>query len=68
MRDDEGSSTFCARCGQRLIGRAGYDVTAWALTDNGACKACGATCAGRFDGMPGTWGNRRLPVVIAERA
>jgi len=68
VRDDEGSSTFCASCGQRLIGREGYQVTTWALADNGACKACGATCAGRFDSTPGTWGNRRLPVAIAERA
>jgi pyruvate formate lyase activating enzyme len=68
VRDDEGASTFCASCGQRLIGRVGYDVTAWALTDSGACKACGATCVGRFDGPPGTWGNRRLPVAMAEPA
>jgi pyruvate formate lyase activating enzyme len=67
VHDDEGASTFCASCGQRLIGRDGYDVTTWALSDSGACEACGATCPGRFDGMPGTWGNHRLPVVIAER-
>jgi pyruvate formate lyase activating enzyme len=67
VRDEEGASTFCASCGQRLISRAGYDITSWALTEDGACKACGATCVGRFGGPPGTWGNRRLPVVIAER-
>ena len=66
LRDDEGSSTFCTGCGERLIGRAGYQVTAWALTEEGACKACGATCVGRFCAKPGTWGNRRLPIEIAE--
>jgi pyruvate formate lyase activating enzyme len=64
VRDDEGASTFCAGCGGKLIGRIGYQVTSWALTDEGACKACGTTCAGRFEGKPGTWGNRRLPVEI----
>jgi pyruvate formate lyase activating enzyme len=66
VRDNDGASTFCASCGQRLIGREGYDVTAWALTENGACKGCGATCVGRFDGPPGTWGNRRLPVAMLQ--
>jgi pyruvate formate lyase activating enzyme len=64
LRDDEGASTFCAGCGVRLIGREGYQVTAWAVTDEGSCRACGEKCAGRFDGEPGTWGNRRLPVEI----
>jgi pyruvate formate lyase activating enzyme len=41
-------------------------VTAWALTEKGACKVCGAICAGRFDGKPGAWGNRRLPIEIGE--
>ena len=65
LRNDEGSSTFCTSCGERVIGRVGYQVTVWALTEKGACKACGASCVGRFDGMPGTWGNRRLPIEIA---
>ena len=65
VHDDEGSSTFCASCGQRLIGRAGYEITAWQMAETGTCKSCGATCVGRFDGPPGTWGNRRLPITIA---
>ena len=66
VRDDEGASTFCSACGARLVGRAGYEVTAWALTEKGECKACGTACRGRFDGRPGTWGNRRLAVAIGE--
>ncbi len=65
VHDNEGSSTFCTRCGARLIGRAGYEVTAWALTDQGACQICGAACVGRFDGSPGMWGNRRQAIAIA---
>jgi len=66
LRDDEGESTFCTGCGEKLIGRQGYEVTAWALTETGNCKSCGAKCVGRFDGTPGTWGNRRLPIAIRE--
>ena len=64
--DDEGASTSCAGCGARLIGRAGYEVTSWALDAAGACTACGQKCAGRFDGKPGVWGNRRVPVEIGK--
>ena len=66
VRDEEGATTYCAGCGGKLIGRDGYDITSWALTENGACKACGVACAGHFAGPPGTWGNRRLSVAIAE--
>jgi pyruvate formate lyase activating enzyme len=66
VRDDEGATTACASCGGKLIGRDGYEITSWALGDDGACKACGGRCAGHFEGKPGTWGNRRLPVEIGE--
>ena len=66
VRNDEGETTFCAGCSAALIGRRGYQVRAWALTDAGACRACGRRCAGRFDGPPGDWGNRRLPIDIDE--
>lgn len=67
VRDPEGGTTLCAGCGSKLIGRDGYEITSWALSDTGACRACGACCAGRFAAGPGTWGNRRLPVGIDER-
>jgi pyruvate formate lyase activating enzyme len=64
VRDDEGAATFCAGCGAKLVARSGYKIAAWALDDAGACNACGRPCAGVFDGKPGTWGNRRLPIAI----
>jgi len=64
VRDDEGGATYCAGCGAKLIGRRGYEITSWSLTDQGVCLACGARCAGRFDGNAGAWGNRRLPITI----
>jgi len=66
LRDDDGATTFCAGCGAKLIARLGYDVVSWAVTDQGVCRACGTPCVGVFDGRPGTWGNRRLPIAIAE--
>ena len=66
VRDDEGGATYCAGCGERLIGRVGYKVTSWSLTEGGACRSCGAVCAGHFAHAPGTWGNRRLPLDIAD--
>jgi pyruvate formate lyase activating enzyme len=64
IRDEEGETTFCASCGTRLIGRDGYEITDWQLTRTGRCGSCGAKCAGRFEDGPGTWGNRRQPVII----
>jgi hypothetical protein len=51
----------------RLIGRIGYQIPAWAMSDTGACLACGRPCAGVFDGKPGTWGNRRPPIRVGKR-
>jgi pyruvate formate lyase activating enzyme len=56
--------TYCHGCGATLIGRDWYAITAWNLTDDGRCTACGTPCAGVFDGPPGAWGRRRRPVLI----
>ncbi len=66
VADDEGGSTWCHQCGALLIGRRGYDLTHWGLDEHGACRECGAPCAGVFEAQPGTWGSRRLPVHLAE--
>jgi len=64
VHDEAGGSTFCHACGERLIGRDWYTLTAWNLTAGGHCRRCGAACAGVFDGRPGRWGARRLPVRL----
>ena len=66
VHDEEGGSTYCHQCGSRLIGRDWYVMTAWNLTDDGRCKACGTACAGVFDGPPGHWGAKRLPVRLKD--
>ena len=68
VRDADGAATRCTGCGTVVIGRDGYDLTAWHLTDAGACRTCGTVLAGRFDGPPGSWGSRRLPIRLRDVA
>jgi pyruvate formate lyase activating enzyme len=64
VRDEASQSTHCAGCGARVIGRDWYEITDWALGDDGRCLRCGAACAGRFAGPPGRWGRRRAPLPV----
>jgi pyruvate formate lyase activating enzyme len=57
VQDRRGASTICAGCGEIVIGRVGFSVTAWNLTETG-----------RFEREPGSWGSRRRPVRILEVA
>ncbi|MFQ5515462.1 MAG: AmmeMemoRadiSam system radical SAM enzyme [Myxococcota bacterium] len=66
VRDPDGGSTYCLGCGIRVIGRDGYELTAWHLDPAGRCRDCGTRCAGVFTPEPGHWGSRRLPVRLAE--
>lgn len=68
VHDEEGGSTYCHTCGERLIGRDWYVLTGWNLAENGACTHCGTRCAGVFDARPGGWGARRLPLRMADFA
>jgi pyruvate formate lyase activating enzyme len=64
VRDSAGETTYCASCGAALIGRDGYELTAYWLDASGACRRCGAPLAGRFAPAPGHWGARRRPIDI----
>jgi len=44
-------STYCPACGRQ--------------TDNGRCRACDTAIPGVFDGPPGRWGRRRVPVRLS---
>jgi pyruvate formate lyase activating enzyme len=68
VHDERGGSTYCHACGETLIGRDGYRITAWQLRGDGHCRACGMRCAGVFDGPAGAWGARRQPVRLADFA
>ncbi|MGC8668675.1 MAG: AmmeMemoRadiSam system radical SAM enzyme [Chthonomonadales bacterium] len=65
VHDPEGGTTYCHNCGAALIRRDGYDILGYHLTDTGECRTCGTPCAGVFQGPPGTWGPRRLPVRLS---
>jgi pyruvate formate lyase activating enzyme len=64
VHDPEGQSTRCHACRRVVVGRDGYHLTEWGLGAGAACSACGATCAGVFEGEPGRWGGGRMPVRI----
>jgi hypothetical protein len=63
-----GGSTYCHGCGGLLIERDWYMLGAWNLTADGRCVSCGAPCSGVFDGPPGRWGRKRLPVRLRDFA
>ena len=64
--DQAGGSTYCHDCGQLIIGRDWYQLGTWKLDNHGCCLGCGIQCAGHFDGPPGTWGPRRMPIRLGE--
>jgi pyruvate formate lyase activating enzyme len=65
VHDQHGASTYCHDCGTCLIGRDWYVMTEWSLDAGGRCPNCNTPCAGVFDGQPGRWGARRVPVKLA---
>jgi len=64
VHDEDGGSTYCHQCHAKLIGRDWYNMTDWHLSGEGNCLTCETACAGVFDGAPGQWGARRLPVFL----
>jgi len=68
VHDEDGGSTWCHACGERLIGRDWFVLKEWNLTPEGCCTTCGTPCAGRFQPHPGAWGARRVPVRLRDFA
>jgi pyruvate formate lyase activating enzyme len=64
--DEAGESTYCHACGEVLVRRNWFMLSGWQLDADGTCMRCGMRCAGVFDGPPGQWGARRLPVVLRQ--
>ncbi|MCA9623230.1 MAG: AmmeMemoRadiSam system radical SAM enzyme, partial [Myxococcales bacterium] len=62
IHDAEGGSTYCHGCGRLVIERDWYVLGHYGLDDQGRCISCGTRCAGVFEGPPGDWGPRRLPL------
>ncbi|HKG52465.1 MAG TPA: AmmeMemoRadiSam system radical SAM enzyme [Actinomycetales bacterium] len=67
VHDAEGGTTTCPGCGQAVVVRDWYSIRRYRLTDDGRCQRCGTPLPGRYDGPPGTWGRRRLPLLVGSR-
>jgi pyruvate formate lyase activating enzyme len=66
VHDEQGGSTWCHECGQKVIGRDWYVLGEWNLDDKGRCSKCDAACAGIFAKEPGQWGAARRPVRLRD--
>ena len=66
VHDTEGGSTYCPACHETVVERDWYDIRAYRLDGDGRCRSCGTRLAGRYDGPPGQFGRRRIPVRLAE--
>jgi pyruvate formate lyase activating enzyme len=62
VHDRSGQSTYCHGCGAVVIERDWYTLGEYRLDDSGRCVRCDTQLPGVFDGPPGTWGARRMPV------
>jgi len=49
LSDETTSSTYCHRCGEKLIGRDGFVTSDWRLDERGGCPRCGTMMAGVLD-------------------
>jgi pyruvate formate lyase activating enzyme len=65
VHDSAGGTTTCPGCGDPVVVRDWYDLRQYALTDDGRCRGCGFALPGHYDGPPGSWGRRRLPLLVA---
>ena len=64
VHDPDGQTTSCPGCGEPVVVRDWYVINEYSLDQRGACEHCGTTLHGVYDGPVGTWGSRRLPVLI----
>lgn len=65
VHDEDGESTYCHQCGNKLISRDWYVLGEWNLDDQGCCNQCGSKLAGVIESCPGDWGARRMPVRLS---
>jgi pyruvate formate lyase activating enzyme len=63
VHDREGDTTHCPGCGAAVVERDWYEILASKL-DRDRCAACGTSIAGRFGDTIGSFGRRRMRVVV----
>jgi pyruvate formate lyase activating enzyme len=67
VHDTAGGTTWCPACGEAVVVRDWYAIRSYRLTGDGRCAGCGTVLPGVYDGPCGSWGPRRLPVVLADQ-
>jgi pyruvate formate lyase activating enzyme len=65
VHDDEGGTTYCPGCGGAVVVRDWHALRRYRLDEQGRCTSCGTRLPGVYDGAAGTWGRRRLPLLVA---
>jgi len=65
VHDREGDATYCPSCGEAVITRDWYEILEYRLDAQGHCR-CGAAIPGRFASKAGSFGRRRIPVVLGD--
>jgi pyruvate formate lyase activating enzyme len=63
VHDREGDATLCPGCKTAVIERDWYEILG-AKLDRSSCAACGTAIAGRFGDTVGSFGRRRMRVVL----
>jgi pyruvate formate lyase activating enzyme len=64
VHDTEGGTTRCGVCGANVVVRDWYRILHYQLDERGQCRSCGSEIQGRFGARVGTFGSRRIPVVV----
>lgn len=64
VHDTEGGTTSCPSCKGAVVVRDWYRILEYRIDEKGQCRACGAKIAGRYGARVGTFGQRRIPVVV----
>src|SRR5687767_1553432 len=67
VHDESGGSTYCPACAMPVIVRDWYAIRGYHVSEDGACRHCGARLAGRFKKFGKPFGPRRIPVRLETR-
>ena len=64
VHDPEGDTTTCPSCQAAVIERDWYEILASRLGPDGTCATCATPIAGRFGDQVGSFGRKRMRVVM----
>lgn len=67
IHDEVASSTYCANCNERVIGRDWHRILDWKLGYSGNCLNCGVRLDGVIEGPPGISTGRPMRVQMPSR-